>query len=458
MPSKGRVRSVCPYCAVGCGLVVDVEDGVARRVRADEDHLSNLGRICQKGALLPEMLRADGRLLYPQVRESLDQPFRRASWDEAIGFAAERMQRIIATDGPDALGFYGSGQLPTEDYYLFAKLAKGFIGTNNQDTNSRLCMTSAGSAYTMAFGVDGPPATYADIEQANCFFILGANVEACHPVLFQRIKERKRKNRDVKVIVIDPRRTETASIADLFLPVRPGTDVALLNSMLHELVLDGLVDDAYIEAHTEGWEALRECVRDYSPERIARLCGVEAQQIREAALLYGRSGRTLSLWTMGANQSTAGVDKNLALINLALATGNIGRPGAGPFSLTGQPNAMGGREAGCMAHSLPGHRLVADPQHRAEIESLWGRPAESISARPGLTAVEMFDALAERRMKAIHIAATNPVASMPNVRNVTKGLRRAASSSSRMPTIPPRRRSTPTSCCPPRSGRSAKGR
>ncbi|HLF78810.1 MAG TPA: molybdopterin-dependent oxidoreductase, partial [Dehalococcoidia bacterium] len=425
MSPTRTVRSVCPYCAVGCGLLVDVSDGAVRQVRGDPHHASNFGHLCAKGALLGEMLSTPDRLLYPQIRETLNQPFRRASWDEAIDFVATHFESIIEHEGPDAVAFYGSGQLPTEDYYLLGKLAKGFIGSNNQDTNSRLCMTSASAAYALALGQDGPPPAYADIEEADCFLILGANVEACHPVLFQRIKARKRQGRNVKVIVIDPRRTQTASIADYFLPVKPGTDVALLNSFLHEIALEGLIDEAFIAEHTEGWEALRESVRQYSPERVSAMCGIDAQAIREVALTYASAGAALSLWTMGANQSTAGVDKNLALINLALATGNIGRPGAGPFSLTGQPNAMGGREAGGLSHTLPGHRLVADADHRAEMEDFWGVSCGSISSKPGLTAVEMFDALEDGEVKAVWVAATNPVASMPNVASVKRGLRKA---------------------------------
>jgi formate dehydrogenase alpha subunit len=420
------VRSVCPYCAVGCGLLVEARDGVVWRVRGDPSHPANRGRLCAKGALLPGTLRTPDRLLVPQARSSRDQPFRRATWDEALALVAGRFRAIIAEDGPDAVAFYGSGQLPTEDYYLLGKLAKGFIGTNNQDTNSRLCMASASAAYAAAFGVDGPPCSYDDVEAADCFLILGANVEACHPVLFQRLQARKRaRPRKVRVIVVDPRRTRTAELADLHLPIRPGTDVALLNAFLHELALEGLVDRAFIEAHTEGWQAVRETVRRYPPERVAALCGVDAEAIRAAALLYGRARAALSLWAMGANQSVAGVDKNLALINLALATGNLGRPGAGPFSLTGQPNAMGGREVGGLAHTLPGHRLVANPAHRAEMERFWRVPPGRISSRPGLTAVELFRAVGEGRVRALWIIGTNPAASMPDAGRVARALERA---------------------------------
>jgi anaerobic selenocysteine-containing dehydrogenase len=423
--ANGTVKSICPYCATGCGLVVEVRNRRVRSVRGDKAHPSNFGSLCRKGALLNEVLITPDRLVYPQIRESLDQPFRRVKWDEAIAFAASRFKASIERGGPDSVAFYGSGQLLTEDYYLFGKLAKGFIGTNNQDTNSRLCMTSASAAYSLAFGVDGPPCSYEDIDAADTFLILGANIEACHPVLFKRIEQRKRRNRHVKVIVVDPRRTPTAAIADIHLAVRPGTDVALLNSMLAEIVIAGLVDQAFIDAHTEAWDAVLASVKRYTAERVARGIGVDAEDIRQAALTYASARAALSLWTMGANQSTAGVDKNLALINLALATGNVGRPGAGPFSLTGQPNAMGGREAGGLSHTLPGHRSVSNPEHRREMEAFWGLPEESISAKLGLTAVEMFEAIGKRQVTAVWIAATNPVASMPDADAVREALKRA---------------------------------
>lgn len=420
----GVVKSVCPYCAVGCGLLVDVAGGVARAVRGDPDHPANFGHLCSKGALLPQMLRTSDRLLYPHIREDRNDEFRRATWDEALEFMASRTRRIIGRRGPDAMAVYGSGQLPTEDYYLLGKLTKGFLGTNNQDTNSRLCMTSAAAAYSLAFGKDGPPPAHEDIDESDCFFILGANMAACHPVLFQRVRERKRTaSKEVTVIVVDPRRTATVAIADIYLPVRPGTDVALLNAMLHVIVGERLVDEDYVAAHTEGFESLRELVMSqYAPEEVAPLCGVDAESIREAALVFGRSRASLSMWAMGANQSTAGVDKNLALINLSLITGHIGRPGAGPFSLTGQPNAMGGREAGGLAQTLPGHRLVSNPQHRTEMEQFWRAPSGRISSKSGLTAVEIFEAMAGGEVTGLWVMCTNPMASLPDLGRAREGI------------------------------------
>ena len=426
LAGDGWRRSVCCYCGTGCGLLVRAKDGVAREVRGDPDHPVNRGKLCAKGALLGQVFDTGDRLLAPMLRDRKGAHTRVTGWDEAIDRVADAIRRNVAEHGPDSIMLYGSGQLLTEDYYLFGKLAKGFIGTNNQDTNSRLCMASAVAAYNLAFGADSPPASYEDIEAASTFLILGANIEACHPILFDRIKARKRADRDgVKVIVVDPRRTRTAEIADLHLPVLPGSDVALLLSLLFELRLAGGLDAAFIEQHTDGWAEVEAALEGWSAERASTVTGLDAQDIVDAARIIATNGPMLSLWTMGANQSTSGVDKNLALINLSLATGNIGKPGAGPFSLTGQPNAMGGRECGGLATTLPGHRLVANPEHRAEVERAWGLVPGAISERPGLTAIEMIEALERDEVKVVWIAATNPVASLPNADRVRAALRRA---------------------------------
>lgn len=386
----------------------------------------NQGKICAKAALLPDIFVEKARLLHPQVRSEKGSEPRRTSWDEAIERAAGAIRRAVDQHGPDSVMMYGSGQLVTEDYYLFGKLAKGYIGTNNQDTNSRLCMASAVTAYNMTFGSDAPPAGYADIEQANTFLIVGANMEACHPILFERIRARKRAAKDrVKVIVVDPRATRTTEIADLHLALRPGTDVALLQSLLFEVRLAGGLDHTYLRNHTSGWEQVEESLAGWSAERAVEVTGLDAGDILEAARIIAHNGPMLTFWTMGANQSTSGVDKNLALINLSLATGNIGKPGAGPMSLTGQPNAMGGREQGGLATTLPGHRLVANPTHRAEIEQAWGIPPGSISDRPGVTAIEMVERLERGEIKVVWVAATNPVASLPNSDRVRRAFERA---------------------------------
>ena len=426
LAGDGWRRSICCYCGTGCGILARARDGVVREVRGDPDHPVNRGKLCAKGALLAPIFDTGDRLLTPMLRDRKGAHTRVTGWDEAIERVAGAIRRNVEAHGPDSIMLYGSGQLLTEDYYLFGKLAKGFIGTNNQDTNSRLCMASAVAAYNLAFGADSPPASYDDIEEANTFLILGANIEACHPILFDRIKARKRADRDgVKVIVVDPRRTRTAEIADIHLPVLPGSDVALLLSLLFEVRLAGGLDARFIEERTSGWEAVEAAIEGWSAERASRATGVDAQEILDAARIIAGNGPLLSLWTMGANQSTSGVDKNLALINLSLATGNIGKPGAGPFSLTGQPNAMGRRECGGLATALPGHRLVANAGHRAEVERAWGLAPGSIFERPGLTAIEMVEALERDELKVVWVAASNPAASLPNTERVRAAFRRA---------------------------------
>jgi assimilatory nitrate reductase catalytic subunit len=321
------------------------------------------------------------------------------------------------------VGFYISGQLLTEDYYVFNKLAKGLIGTNNVDTNSRLCMSSAVAGYKATLGADAPPACYDDLKFAQTLFIVGSNTAYAHPILFRRIEDARRDNPAMKLIVADPRRTETAEVADLYLPIQPGTDVALFHGMLHLLMWEGLIDNAYIRAHTTGFDELKAIVRDFTPKEVAKLCGIGEADLVQAAKWFGESPATLSLYCQGLNQSSSGTDKNAALINLHLATGQIGKPGAGPFSLTGQPNAMGGREVGGLANLLSGHRDMANPEHRAEVAALWGVP--DVPATPGKTAVEMFEAAARGEIKALWIACTNPAQSMPDQATVRKALQTA---------------------------------
>ena len=419
-------RTQCPYCGVGCGLFVQIQDGQAMRVKGDSDHPANFGDVCAKAVMLPRALHTPDRLLYPQLRSRRDQGLRRVPWPLALRTMARSFRDIIAHYGPDAVAFYGSGQLLTEDYYVANKLVKGFLGTNNFDANSRLCMASAVAGYKASLGSDGPPVAYADLELADGFFIIGSNTAECHPIVFRRIKRRKEQApEEVKVVVVDPRRTETADIADLHLPVRPGADIALLNAILAVLIEEQLIDREFIAAHTHGWEEVQATLAHYTPEAVQEVCGLSAGRIREAARLFGRARAVISLWSMGLNQSTVGVLKNNAVINLHLATGQIGKPGAGPFSLTGQPNAMGGREVGGLAHLLPGYRAVLDPQQRAEVAALWGVPPEHLSPKPGYAAVELFHALAEGTVKAVWIMGTNPAVSMPDLDLVEKGLRQA---------------------------------
>lgn len=404
-------------------MVISHNDGRITGVRGDPDHPANRGRLCSKGQTLHETVYGHGRALYPELRRTREAPRTRAGWDETLRHVAGRFADIIRRHGPDAIAFYVSGQLLTEDYYAFNKLARALVGTNNIDSNSRLCMSSAVAGYKATLGADAPPGCYEDIDHADCILIAGSNAAWAHPVLFRRIEEAKARNPDLKIIVVDPRRTATAEFADLHLAIQPGTDVALFNGMLNALLWEGLTDPVYIIGHTEGHEAVRTLVRDYPPELAAQLCGIARDDLVTAARWFGKARAALSLYCMGVNQSSCGTDKNAALINLHLATGHIGRPGAGPFSLTGQPNAMGGREVGAMANLLVAHRDPGNSDDRAEVARLWGVPA--LSARPGKTAVGMFEAIRRGEIKAVWIACTNPAQSMPDQNAVREALTRA---------------------------------
>ena len=421
-----ETRSTCPYCGVGCGVIIEAHDGQITGVRGDPEHPANFGRLCTKGSTLHLTATAavtrQTRLVQPMARAergAAPQPIR---WDDALDRAADGFARIIGAHGPDAVGFYVSGQLLTEDYYVFNKLAKGLIGTNNIDTNSRLCMSSAVAGYKQTLGADAPPTCYDDLRDARCLFIAGSNTAWAHPVLFRRIEDAKRANPTLKIVVVDPRRTDTVEIADLHLAIQPGTDVMLFHGMLHLMLWEGWTDGAYIARHTSGFDALKAIVRDCVPDLVAQVCGIDKRDLLEAARLFATSVATLSLYCQGLNQSSSGTAKNAALINLHLATGQIGKPGAGPFSLTGQPNAMGGREVGGLANLLGAHRDLANPQHRAEVAALWG--VASVPERPGTSAVEMFEAAADGAIKALWIACTNPAQSMPDQATVRRALQR----------------------------------
>ncbi|MGC2519579.1 MAG: molybdopterin-dependent oxidoreductase [Burkholderiales bacterium] len=415
-----ETKSTCCYCGVGCGVIIQSEGARITGVRGNPDHPANFGRLCTKGATLHLSAGHDMRALHPELRNARNEACKRVSWDKALDHAAERFADIIRSHGPDSVAFYISGQLLTEDYYVFNKLAKGLIGTNNVDTNSRLCMSSAAAGYKATLGADAPPSCYEDIDSAECILIAGSNTAVAHPVLYRRIEDARAANPALKIIVVDPRRTDTAADAHLHLPIAPGTDIALFNAMLHVLLAENLVDRRYIERHTEGFEPIERAVRDTAPEDAATICGVPAKDIVLAARWFGQSRATLSLYCQGLNQSTHGTHNNAALINLHLAAGQIGKPGAGPFSLTGQPNAMGGREVGGMANLLSAHRDLANPEHRAEIARLWGVP--DVPAEPGKTAVELFQALRDGEIRAVWIACTNPAQSMPDVALVRKAL------------------------------------
>lgn len=419
-------RATCPYCGTGCGVLIETQQGRITGVQGDPDHPANFGRLCTKGSTLhltaATSVQQQTRLLRPMRRAQRGEPPSPVSWDAALSEAADRFAAIIQEHGPDAVGFYGSGQLLTEDYYVLNKLVKGLIGTNNLDTNSRLCMSSAVAGYKATLGSDAPPACYEDLALAQTLFIVGSNTAYAHPILFRRIEDARRANPGMKLIVADPRRTETAEMADLFLPIQPGTDVALFHGMLHVMLAEGLIDTDYVQRHTEGFETLRTVVSNFTPEVVARLCGIPGADLITAARLFGGHTPTLSLYCQGLNQSSRGTDKNAALINLHLATGQIGRPGAGPFSLTGQPNAMGGREVGGMANLLSAHRDLRNEHDRAEVAALWG--VSEVPAQPGKNAVDMFEAAARGEIKALWIACTNPAQSLPEQQLVRDALAR----------------------------------
>ncbi|MBM3350412.1 MAG: nitrate reductase [Betaproteobacteria bacterium] len=417
-----QIKSICCYCGVGCGVIIHTENDKIIDVKGDPDHPANFGRLCTKGSTLHLTAKLDNRLLYPEMRVTREAPRKRVSWDESLDYLTEKFAQTIEKYGSDSVAFYISGQLLTEDYYVFNKLAKGLIGTNNIDTNSRLCMSSAVTGYKDTLGSDAQPACYEDIDHTHCLFIAGSNTAFAHPIVFRRIEAAKEKNPHLKIIVVDPRRTDTAEAADLHLAIQPGTDVALFNGMLHVILWEGLLDMAYINAHTNGFAELKETIREYTPKMVADICGIKESDIITAAKWFG-AGPSLSLYCQGLNQSIHGTEKNSALINLHLATGQIGKPGTGPFSLTGQTNAMGGREVGGMANLLSAHRDLAIPEHREEVATFWG--VESVPATPGKTAVEMFDSLKNDSIKAIWIACTNPAHSMPNLNQVRTSLQHA---------------------------------
>ena len=419
--------STCPYCGVGCGVIIESDGAQITGVRGDPDHPANFGRLCSKGATLhltaSPAITAQARLLQPLRRLTRDAAPQASDWTTATNAIADQLAGIVQQHGADAVGLYVSGQLLTEDYYVFNKLAKGLLGTNNIDTNSRLCMSSAVAGYKATLGADAPPACYDDLNHAHTVWVSGANPAWAHPVLVRRLEDARRANPDQKLIVVDPRRTETAEMADLHLQLLPGSDIALCHGLLHLMLWEGWTNAAYIAAHTSGFEALRNRVRELTPKETARLTGLAEADIVQAARWFATSPATLSLYCQGLNQSASGTAKNAALINLHLATGQIGKPGAGPFSLTGQPNAMGGREVGGMANLLSAHRDLANPQHRAVVAALWG--VADVPATPGKTAVEMFQAAADGQIKALWIACTNPAQSLPDQATVRRALQRA---------------------------------
>ncbi|MET8430861.1 molybdopterin-dependent oxidoreductase [Nocardia sp. NPDC004860] len=421
-------RTACSYCGVGCGITVETKPGarglpVIARVKGDKDHPVNAGRLCTKGNTHAELMAAPGRMETAYRRPERGQPPVPMPVDEAIHEAAQRLRVILDTDGPDAIALYVSGQLSIEAQYLATKLAKGHLRTVHMEANSRLCMASAASGYKLSLGADGPPGSYDDLDHADLFFVIGANMADCHPILFLRMADRLKAG--AKLIVVDPRRTDTAARADLFLQIKPGTDLALLNGLLHLLVENGDIDAEFIAEHTENWAGMPEFLAAYTPSMVSEETGIPEADIRTAAAWIGAAGEWMSLWTMGINQSTHGTWASNAIINLHLATGAICRTGSGPFSLTGQPNAMGGREMGYMGPGLPGQRSVLADADRAFVEAEWGLAPGTIRAEAGPGSIEMFRGLADGKIKACWIMCSNPVASMANRRTVIAGLEAA---------------------------------
>jgi len=412
------VKTTCPYCGVGCGIVASsmAPDGV--RISGDTAHPANKGRLCSKGAALGETLALDDRLLYPEVEG------KRCSWATAFNVVAQQFLRVIAEHGPDAVAFYVSGQLLTEDYYVANKLMKGFIGSANIDTNSRLCMASSVAGHKRAFGSDSVPGCYEDLEQAELIVLVGSNAAWCHPVLFQRATATGREPSAPKIIVIDPRRTATCDGAALHLAVKPGTDAVLFNGLLQYLHAHGHAHSDYLQAHTEGVEPALQAARDSAVDAatVAEKCNLDIADVTRFFELFANTEKAVTVYSQGINQSSSGTDKVNAIINCHLLTGRIGRPGMGPLSFTGQPNAMGGREVGGLANQLAAHMELENPVHRERVQRFWNAPR--MAARPGLKAVDMFRAVGEGRIKAIWIMATNPVDSMPDADAVRDALKR----------------------------------
>src|SRR5882757_2412391 len=419
-PALRTTRTTCPYCGVGCGVLATPDGNGGAAIAGDPDHPANFGRLCSKGSALGETVGLESRLLYPMIR--CKGVLERVAWSDALDHVAHRMQHIVARDGPDAVAFYLSGQLLTEDYYVANKLMKGFVGSANVDTNSRLCMASSVAGHRRAFGADTVPGVYADLDEADLIVLIGSNAAWCHPVLFQRMMANKRE-RGARMVVIDPRRTATAESADLFLPIAPGTDTALFCGLLAHLADTGALDYAYINSHTGGFAAALARARDIAPDMAAtaKATGLDPSGVASFFDWFAATTRTVTCTSQGVNQSAQGTDKVVAIINCHLATGRIGRPGMGPFSLTGQPNAMGGREVGGLANQLAAHMGFSG----AEIERVgrfWGAPR--MATCEGLKAVQMFEAIEAGHIKALWVMATNPAVSLPRAGAMRDALRR----------------------------------
>jgi assimilatory nitrate reductase catalytic subunit len=409
------VKTTCPYCGTGCGVDVRVA-GDKVEVSGDESHPTNFGRLCVKGSALGDTVGPQGRLLYPSIAGA------RVSWDAALDHVAAKFQSVIREHGPNAVAWYVSGQILTEDYYVANKLAKGFVGTANIDTNSRLCMSSAVAGHKRAFGEDIVPVSYADLETADLVVLVGSNTAWCHPILFQRIVKEKERRPEMKVVVIDPRRTATTEMADLHLPLRPGTDVWLFNGLLSFLHQHGVVATEFVERHTTGLARAMSIADNTAGDvrSVAQQCKIQESALAEFYRLFAKTEKVITAFSMGVNQSSAGTDKVNSIINCHLLSGRIGKPGAGPFSITGQPNAMGGREVGGLSNMLAAHMDLDNAVHRELVSGFWNSPV--IASKPGLKAVDLFESVEAGKVKAVWIMATNPIVSLPNADQVKRAL------------------------------------
>ncbi|MEH6456730.1 MAG: molybdopterin-dependent oxidoreductase [Cocleimonas sp.] len=410
------VKTTCPYCGVGCGVLASLDEKGVVSIEGDPDHPANYGRLCSKGAALGQTINLQDRLLYPEIKGQ------QVSWDQALSTVSGRFSEIIAEHGANAVAFYVSGQLLTEDYYVANKLMKGFIGSANIDTNSRLCMSSAVAAYKRAFGEDCVPCSYEDLDQANLIVLTGSNAAWCHPVLFQRILNAKEENPALKIVNIDPRETQTSTAADIQLSLKPGTDAILFNGLLSYLNESDNQDSYFTGNNTNGLEQALEAAKSSaeSIHVVAEQCALKEQDVREFYKLFADTEKVVTVFSQGINQSSSGVDKGNAIINCHLFTGRIGRPGMGPFSFTGQPNAMGGREVGGLANQLAAHMELENPDDCDRVQRFWNSPV--IANKQGLKAVDLFDAIDQGKVKAVWIMATNPVVSMPETEKVKAAL------------------------------------
>ncbi|MCB1754208.1 MAG: molybdopterin-dependent oxidoreductase [Gammaproteobacteria bacterium] len=416
--SVRKVSTTCPYCGVGCGVVVSRDDAGSIKVNGDREHPANAGRLCSKGTALSETLDLEGRLLYPQVNGE------QTTWEDALDTVALRFREIIDTHGPDSTAFYVSGQLLTEDYYVANKLMKGFIGSANIDTNSRLCMSSAVAAYKRAFGSDTVPTCYEDLDEAELVLLVGSNLAWCHPVIYQRLRAEKKRRPELKIVVIDPRETSTCDGTDLHLALQSGTDAFLFNGLLVWLTDNGYMDQSFIEAHTDEFAQTVRQARWMTPSisSVAEQCRLDVRDVERLFQLFASTERVVTLFSQGINQWSSGTDKGNAIINCHLVTGRIGRPGRGPFSITGQPNAMGGREVGGLANQLAAHMDINNPTQRDLVARFW--QTQSLAPNAGLMAVDLFRAIEAGRVKAVWIMATNPAVSLPDSDQVRRALQK----------------------------------